>query len=1442
MTLTERLRLRISGAFYSHGLLCASYPIPIILFTGLCILACCYPLLKLPLPGTGPVEFSTPVKDYAPPAPGPAPHGDPAERPDWYVGAPVAYIQQIFVKATVSPWQKNFLAVDVFRAPLSRVFQLVEEIRNHALRDSSGVRSLEELCLQVTDLLPGLRKLRNLLPEHGCLLLSPGNFWQNDRERFNADPDIFKTIHQHEPKTLQTSATLKDLLFGLPGRSSGVSLSKRQRVVSYTVTLALQRYDSRFLSSLRSRLKLLHPSPNCSLREESVVHVHFKEEIGIAELIPLVTTYIILFAYIYFSTRKIDMVKSKWGLALAAVVTVLSSLLMSVGLCTLFGLTPTLNGGEIFPYLVVVIGLENVLVLTKSVVSTPVDLEVKLRIAQGLSNESWSIMKNMATELGIILIGYFTLVPAIQEFCLFAVVGLVSDFFLQMFFFTTVLSIDIRRMELADLNRRVPPESILPPGKPPGRPRAPPARASAASPHTITLQPSSLRNLRLPKRLRLIYFFARTRLAQRLIMAGTVIWIGILVYTDPAGLRTYLTSQVTEQSPLGEAGLPPMPVPGGVLPAGDPKLDLSVFPSEPIQLPENQTQQREQQLEPNQPPWAPGAEGRGNGQGELGTEAEVTWGAEDEEMWRKLSFRHWPALFSYYNITLAKRYISILPAIPVTLYLNPQEALEVRHPQEASRYHPFLASSRGDPDTGAQPDHTAKLQGHQDVTLYKVAALGLASGIILVLLLFCLYRVFCPKNYGQNGHGRRKRGDLPCDDYGYSPPETEIVPLVLRGHLMDIECLASDGMLLVSCCLVGQIRVWDAQTGDCLTVIPKPRYHPQTQVLPHHHPQTQVLPHCHPQTQVLPHRHPQTQVPSPNPGTIPKPRYHPQIQVPSPNPGTIPKPRYHPQIQVPSPNPGTALLSSPNPGTIPKPRYHPQTQVLPHCHPQTQVPSPNPGTIPKPRYCLTVIPKPRLRRDSSGIFDYQEGWDQSPDRKNGLEDSFETSHQLKRLLGPPQPPLFCDQPDLTSLIDTNFSEQVKAAESEPRLRAVGSRHKDTGYDFSSLVGKVYEEHGGSGCRSVAFPGLPAPLGPAGLCGSSGRAPGCGSDEGGGGRRRSLGDRSLGDEPCAGCETSAPLPAWGGDLDSSVWSLDLQGHLIVAGRSNGKLEVWDAIEGTLCSSNEEGQSGITALVFLNNRIVAARLNGSLDFFSLETHAALNHLQFRGAPGRGSVPSSPVLSGGAVVLCQLTHSVACAHHKPITALKAAAGRLVTGSQDHTLRVFRLEDSCCLFTLQGHSGAITAVYMDQTMVLASGGQDGAICLWDVLTGSRVGHMFAHRGDVTSLTCTTSCVISSGLDDVISIWDRSSGTKLYSIQQELGCGASLGVISDSVLVTGGQGCVSFWDIGYGDLLQTVYLGKSNEAQPARQILVLDNAAIVCNFGSELSLLYVPSVLEKLD
>lgn len=133
----------------------------------------------------------------------------------------------------------------------------------------------------------------------------------------------------------------------------------------------------------------------------------------------------------------------------------------------------------------------------------------------------------------------------------------------------------------------------------------------------------------------------------RLLQVGTVIWIGILVYTDPAGIRTYLAAQVSEQSPLGDPGGGGLPPHLGVAPVfrgGDPTSTLSIHSApDPTPLPENQSQGHHGSARAGPLPQAPPAV------------PQITWGAEDEEGWRRLSFRHWPSLFSYYNITLAKR-------------------------------------------------------------------------------------------------------------------------------------------------------------------------------------------------------------------------------------------------------------------------------------------------------------------------------------------------------------------------------------------------------------------------------------------------------------------------------------------------------------------------------------------------------------------------------------------------------------------------------------------------------------------------------------------------------------------------------------------------------------------------------------------------------------------
>lgn len=62
-----------------------------------------YPLLRLPLPGTGPVEFTTGVRDYS--VPSHEPQGDLGERPDW-VGAQTCFfffLLSLFINVTLKP-------------------------------------------------------------------------------------------------------------------------------------------------------------------------------------------------------------------------------------------------------------------------------------------------------------------------------------------------------------------------------------------------------------------------------------------------------------------------------------------------------------------------------------------------------------------------------------------------------------------------------------------------------------------------------------------------------------------------------------------------------------------------------------------------------------------------------------------------------------------------------------------------------------------------------------------------------------------------------------------------------------------------------------------------------------------------------------------------------------------------------------------------------------------------------------------------------------------------------------------------------------------------------------------------------------------------------------------------------------------------------------------
>jgi len=56
--------------------------------------------------------------------------------------------------------------------------------------------------------------------------------------------------------------------------------------------------------------------------------------------------------------------------------------------------------------------------------------------------------------------------------------------------------------------------------------------------------------------------------------------------------------------------------------------------------------------------------------------------------------------------------------------------------------------------------------------------------------------------------------------------------------------------------------------------------------------------------------------------------------------------------------------------------------------------------------------------------------------------------------------------------------------------------------------------------------------------------------------------------------------------------------------------------------------------------------------------------------------------------------------------------------------------LVVQSGHAGWVTAIAFSPSLsILATGGVDGSIALWDIKTGFRLGHVVGHSGPILSL-----------------------------------------------------------------------------------------------------------------
>ncbi|GAA5981547.1 hypothetical protein JCM5350_004627 [Sporobolomyces pararoseus] len=161
--------------------------------------------------------------------------------------------------------------------------------------------------------------------------------------------------------------------------------------------------------------------------------------------------YLLVIVYVARYIRRLR-AHSKMGLIITGIAELSSSGIMSVSICWLMGWNLGLVPWNLMAFLVLTSGLDNMILVLRAISQTDLNLTVPERMAVGLKQVGVEMtVLLMVEELIAAWLLWFVEITVMRQWIRFGAVVLAVDYFLELTFFSTVLSIDIQRLELADL-------------------------------------------------------------------------------------------------------------------------------------------------------------------------------------------------------------------------------------------------------------------------------------------------------------------------------------------------------------------------------------------------------------------------------------------------------------------------------------------------------------------------------------------------------------------------------------------------------------------------------------------------------------------------------------------------------------------------------------------------------------------------------------------------------------------------------------------------------------------------------------------------------------------------------------------------------------------------------------------------------------------------------
>ncbi|HLJ95231.1 MAG TPA: WD40 repeat domain-containing protein [Gemmataceae bacterium] len=150
------------------------------------------------------------------------------------------------------------------------------------------------------------------------------------------------------------------------------------------------------------------------------------------------------------------------------------------------------------------------------------------------------------------------------------------------------------------------------------------------------------------------------------------------------------------------------------------------------------------------------------------------------------------------------------------------------------------------------------------------------------------------------------------------------------------------------------------------------------------------------------------------------------------------------------------------------------------------------------------------------------------------------------------------------------------------------------------------------------------------------------------------------------------------------------------------------------------------------------------------------------------------------------------------------LVSGSADHTVRLWSLPDGQLLKSLEAHAGWVHCLAISPSgALLASAGRDDKICLWRLPSGQTIKKLKGHSQTVFCLAMRPdgSLLASGSADRTVRLWSLPDGKALATLQGHEAPVSCLAMCPDGELLVSGSadGTLKLWSLPGGRLLKTL-------------------------------------------